>query len=126
MTHRPLNEPYGPREAERTLKRMLAELHIAYQREAAPIIRELAHLEAMKPARPMMFDMARMDPELLRQLSQHKPIDPAHGQAIRDRYRDLEHERQLLLRVVRLINAAGVVPDYLAAEVRHVLEDLDP
>lgn len=112
-------------EAERVLKGELAELHVLFHRQAAPILTQLARLEALKPPAPVWAggNWFQLHPEVFAEIT-GQPAPPPESPG--DRMRRLEFERKQLLHLLRMLRAAGVVPDYLAAQVAHTLDHLPP
>lgn len=108
-------------EAERMLKQQLAELHVMYHRQAEPILRQLARLEAMRPPRPIWIDAGMLSQEMLAQLKS-APVDPTK-QSLPDRVACLEHERAQLLHLLRMMRSAAgeSLPSSLRALVDHEL-----
>lgn len=112
-------------EAERVLKQELAELFVLYQRQAQPILAQLARIEAMKMPRPVyvLGQWHQFRPDVFEGITGKPapaPEDP--GQ----RMRRLEEERGQAFKLLRMFKAAGVVPDYLEHELNYQLEHLDP
>jgi hypothetical protein len=101
-----LTDPPTAREIERLLRQQLANLEVHFRQQAAPIIKELVRLEAMKPPRPIWLDMALIAPDLLAQL---KPAQPGQ-ETMTDRLHRVERERNQLLHLLRLVK--GAVPAY--------------
>lgn len=112
-------------EAERVLKQALAELHVMYQRQAQPILAQLARIEAMKMPRPVfvMGHWHQFRPEVFEGIT-GKPAPAVEDPG--QRMRCLEEERGQAFKLLRMFKAAGCVPDYLAAEMAYILEHLDP
>lgn len=63
--------PTRSQDAEQEIKRILAETHRRYMAEIAPYVEMLAHLERMKPPKPMFMNISDFE-----KIAQRMEIDP--------------------------------------------------
>jgi hypothetical protein len=109
---------------ERMLKQELANLHRGHLEAAAPIIRQLGRLEAMKPPRPLYLDISQVDPAMLRMLGQYPRSQDDKTEGYADRMARLEREREQLLHLLRMVRSEA--PDYLAEQIDRTLGEMAP
>jgi len=129
-----MNEAYDhhragcdPDAAERLLRQQLASIEMHWRRQRAPIIEKLAHIEALKPPAPVWItgdQWAMLKPGVIGAITgKPEPAPELPG----DRMHRLDFERRQLLHLLRLILAAGgTIPEFLAAQIAHTLEDIKP
>ena len=113
--------------AERLLRQELANIEMHWRRQRAPIMDKLAHIECMKPPAPVWItgdQWAMLKPGVIGAITgKPEPAPELPG----DRMRRLDFERRQLLHLLRLIVAAGgTIPEFLAAQIAHTLEDIKP
>lgn len=65
----------GMSNIEADLKRQLAELQKEYQQRAAPIIKQLCNIDAMRPPRTMVIDVSKFDPAILEQIKRNAGVE---------------------------------------------------